>query len=204
VPTRAALTRQLDPDDAFEGLTSKQAKFVSLSFSGLSDAEAYRQAYDCSGMKDTSIGAAAYQLSKHPLVTLKLQALRIKRDEQTSLAPLLEELKREWILEGIMQLAKGATKESVRLGAYIALGKTVGIDLFRETTVIERRERTAEDIDRELKERLRALQPMIDGSAVDVTPVPGAGVRTSRPGAAAAKVDPVEPGRRDRRRKPTR
>jgi hypothetical protein len=199
-----AIERGLNSDAAFEGLTAKQHLFVSLAFSGLSNAEAYRQAYDCSGMKERTIWDQAAAVAKHPLVTAKLQSLRLRREEQTSLAPLVLDLDKDWILSRVMRLAEHATKESVQLNALKMLGQTVGIDLFRETTVIQRQERTAEDIDRELKERLRALQPMIDGSAVDVTPVPGAGVRTPRPGAAAAKAAPVEPGRRDRRRKPTR
>jgi hypothetical protein len=183
-PVRRTTLQELDESDGLQGLTSKQYRFAIACFSGLSDADAYRQAYECSGMTDAAIYSASAQLSRHPLVRAKLQELRVKLDGQTSLAPGLN---REFVLNGIMGLAISASKESVRLGAYIALGKTVGIDLFREVHVTERVTRTVEDVDKELREHLTRLQSTIDATAKDVTP-------------PAASVKPA--GGRDRRRKP--
>lgn len=69
-----------------------------------------------------------------------------------------------------MKLADKAEKETVQLGALIALGKVVGIDLFRETTRVERIERTPADIDRELEEQLRSMTLTIEGKANAVAP----------------------------------
>jgi hypothetical protein len=81
------------------------------------------------------------------------------------------------VINGIMDMAITATKESVRLNALQTLGKTVGIDLFRETVVHEKRVRTVEDVETELKDRLAELQRQlttVEGEArrVDATPAP--------------------------------
>jgi len=169
----------LDQGDPFQGLTPKQYRFVTLSFSGLSDIEAYRQAYDCSGLAPGTIGQKAAEIMRLPLVRGKLRSLREETDRQSTLAPSLS---REWILNGIMSLALKADKDSTRLNAYIALGKTAGIDLFREVHVTEKRVRTAEDVERELKDRLGDLARTIE---------------------ARANPEPAPPSQlRDRRRKP--
>lgn len=154
----------LDQRDGLAGLTSKQESFVSYCFSGMNDAEAYRAAYDCSGMQDTTIHQRAHELTKNGKVAARLRELRDKRDEQSILA---SNLTREWITQGLMKLAAKATKESVQLGAYTQLGKIVGIDLFRETTRVEKVERTQADIDRELEQYLSELTPVIEGKAVE-------------------------------------
>lgn len=188
-PVRRTTLQELDESDGLQGLTSKQYRFVNACFSGMSDADAYRHAYDCSGMSDAAIYSASAQLSRHPLVTAKLRELRVKTDSQTTLAPYLN---RELVLNGLLRLATTATKESVQLGAYIALGKTVGIDLFREVHVTEKITRTPEDVDRELLDHINRLKPVLEGSARDVTP-----------GQEGAKPVPKAAGSgRDRRRKP--
>lgn len=152
----------LDPNDPYDGLTAKQQVFVAMSFSGMSDIEAYRQAYDCSGMNVTSIGRQAANVAHHPMVTAKIRQLQDNRDSQSTLA---SSLTREWIQQRLMKLADNAEKDTVKVTALIALGKVVGIDLFRETTRVERIERTPADIDRELEEQLRSMTKTIEGRA---------------------------------------
>lgn len=175
---RATEARALDKTDGLDGLTSRQQLFVSLCFSGLNDTEAYRQAYDVAGVAEPSIRAMAHVVRHDPNVTLKLRELQDKRDSQSTLA---SSLSREWIQQRIMKLATDADKDSVKLAALVALGKVVGIDLFRETTRVERIERTPADIDRELEERLGSLAKTIEGN-----------------------VNTVVENHSDRRRKPTR
>lgn len=186
-PARRTTLQELDPDDGLQGLTAKQYAFAIACFSGLDDTAAYRKAYDCSGMADATIRTEAAKLSRHPLITAKLTELRVKVDGQTTLAPYLN---RELVLNGLLRLATTATKESVQLGAYIALGKTVGIDLFREVHVTEKITRTPEDVDRELLDHINKLKPVLEGQARDVTPN------------GAAKIKPGPAPGRDRRRKP--
>lgn len=93
-----------------------------------------------------------------------------------------------------MRIAMTGEKESVQLQAYIALGKMAGIDLFRETTRVERVDRTPADVDKELKAKLQAMMASmtIEGEA---KPVDGSSVTPTKPSPAGVK--------RDRRRKPT-
>lgn len=157
---------QLNLHDPFDGLTSKQQQFVAFSFSGLSDVQSYRQAYDVAGMSERSILHEAAKVAHNALVTAKLRQLQDRRDAKSILA---SDLTQDWILKRLMQLAEKATKESVKVTALIALGKTVGIDLFRETTRVVKAERTGEEIDRELEQRLRDLVPVIEGKVNTVS-----------------------------------
>lgn len=175
--------RQLDEHDALQGLTPKQQLFVSLVFSGLNPVTAYRQAGYGEGMEEVNARARANAFLQEPWAQAKLRQLRVKRDEQSTLAPFLT---REWILNGVAALAQEADRDSVRLGAYKLLGQTVGIDLFRETTVVERRQRTPDEIDAELRKRLDELSVTIEGRA------------TAKP-APAVTQQPT-----DRRRKPSK
>lgn len=152
----------LDPNDGLQGLTSREQLFVSLSFSGLNDSEAYRRSGDCSNMNQATIGKRAHEMAHLPKVQGKLRELQVARDKQSMLA---SNLSREWIQQRLMYLADNASKESVQVTALLALGKVVGIDLFRETTRVERIERTPADIDRELEEQLKSLAKTIEGSA---------------------------------------
>tara|TARA_R110000868_G_scaffold275096_1_gene534791 strand:+ start:232 stop:510 length:279 start_codon:yes stop_codon:yes gene_type:complete len=83
-----------------------------------------------------------------------------------------------------MGLATDSDKDSVRLAAYIALGKTVGIDMFRETTRTEKVVRTPEEADAELKRLLSDMMTTVEGTATRIEapassarPVPGAPLR---------------------------
>jgi hypothetical protein len=174
---------ELDPNDPYEGLTAKQQLFVTLSFSGLSNVEAYRQAYDCEGLAPGTIYDKAYLLAHEPLIKAKIKSLMAVRDSRATLAPWLTQ---NWILNGIANLAQHAEKEAVQLAAYVALGKTAGIDLFRETVRHEQVSRSVEDVETELKAKLDTMRASltIEGSGRQVA------------------ADSGQPAAKDRRRKP--
>jgi phage terminase small subunit len=56
-------------------LTPKQEKFVQGLISGLSQREAFKQAYDCKNMKDTTIDARASKLFKEYKVSTRYDEL---------------------------------------------------------------------------------------------------------------------------------
>ena len=125
-------------------------------------------------MTESSVYSAARDLAANPLVAAKIRELRERSDLQSTLSP---DITREFVLNGIKDIALTEPKGSTRLAAYIALGKTVGIDLFREVHVTEKRVRTVEDVETELKDRLAELQRQlttVEGEArrVDATPAP--------------------------------
>lgn len=155
-------TFRLKETTALEGLTPGQQLFVSNVMAGMSYAEAYRAAgYSPHGSAE-AVGHRAGELAKRPAVQAKLAALRAKRDEASTLAPLLT---RQWITEGIMRLAQSADKDATKLAALIALGKIPGVDLFRDVPKPDDNTRSVDEIDRELREALRGLNPVIDGTA---------------------------------------
>lgn len=99
-----------------------------------------------------------------------------------------------------MHLAEHASTDAVKLRALELLGKTVGIDLFREVVVTERRERNSEDVDKELRERLAQLKHAV----LDITArhVDNEEQHVSGRLELTATARPVP--RADRRRKPGR
>lgn len=165
VPDSAAVA-ELE-DTALEGLTSAQQIFVRLVHSGLTNTQAYRQAYNPVGRSDGALSVAAHVVANDPKVQLKLRELRAKAEAQSTLAPMIN---KQVIVNGIHELATTATKESVRLAAYIALGKTRAINLFGSDPEPPAKERSPEDIDRQLLDLIRGMRATIEGNAVDVTP----------------------------------
>lgn len=152
---------------SIDGLTTKQFRFATLVFSGMSNMDAYRSAYDCENMQETSINNRAAELASLPAVQDKVRSLRLQVERQSTLSV---EVSRNFILNGLMRLATSAEKESVQLGAYQTLGKTIGIDLFRETVRHETVSRTVEDVEAELKDKLEQLRAglTIEGKASSV------------------------------------
>lgn len=170
---------KLDEADALQGLTSRQYRMATFMFQGLSELDAYRQAGYGDGGNYATASKRASEMAKHPRIQAKLRELREKVDEQST---LVLQLSRDWILEGIMGIAQKGDKDSTRLNAYVHLGKVAGIDLFRETTRIEKVSRTPEELDAELQQRLAEMAKTIE-----------------------AKANPPvqDPKPRDRRRKPS-
>lgn len=169
----------------FEGLTDRQYRFASLKFQGLDNMAAYRAAYNLpEGVTYYTLASCASRLAANPFVIAKVAALRDQVDRQSTLSAALS---RNFVLNGLMRLATSAEKETVQLGALQTLGKTVGIDLFRETVVHETRSRTVEDVETELKQKLDALREglTIEGSS-----------------RSAGSAKPAAP--KDRRRKPAK
>lgn len=150
-----------------EGLTSKQWQFVQRVFNGANHTEAYRQTYDCSRMQDRTVQVSADELARHPAVVAKLSSMRREVERQSTLAPLIT---REFVLNGIMQIATNGDKDSTRLRAFELLGKTVGVDLFREHIVKTTEERSVADIEAELRRKLQSLKQTIDGTATPIEP----------------------------------
>lgn len=180
----------LNPLRVGQGLTVKQEAYAQARFEGNDGHDSYMIAFKPEGWKRSSVTDAAYLLDRDHRILARVAQLRAERMKHSSLLPFLSP---EFVTDGIMRIAMTGEKESNRLNAYVHLGKVAGIDLFRETTRVERVDRTAEDVDRELKAKLQALMNgmTIEGSASSVPASP----------AAAAKPTPAS-AKPDRRRKP--
>jgi len=138
--------------------------------------EAYRAAGYGAGETQRNASVRAAQLAAMPSIQAKIRQLRIERDAKATLAPLIT---RDFVSQGISRIATTAKSEAVQLRAFHLLGQMAGVDLFRPTNEPERKSRTTEEIDAELKRRLDSFTTTIDGTA------------TAKPAAS------------DRRRKPT-
>lgn len=184
--------QRLDSARIFQGLTAKQEAYALARFNGAGPSEAYREAFDTDRSNDETVRRSAYELDRNPNIVARVYQLTAERMKQSSLLPSLSP---EFVTDGIMRIAMFGLKETTQLRAYELLGKVAGIDLFRETTRVERVDRTAEDVDRELKAKLQA---MMDGMTIDgkANPPAAAAPTTSKP-------EPLPAHKRDRRRKPT-
>lgn len=185
-----AFSTALNPLRVGQGLTVKQEAYAQARYAGKSAYDAYLEAFEPEDPKRGTVNTAAWHLDHNDKILARVAQLRAERMKDSSLLPFLSP---EFITDGLMRLAMTAQKETTQLGAYVALGKIAGIDLFRETTRVERVDRTAEDVDKELKAKLQALMAgmTIDGTASSVP------VSSQAP---AAKPQPN--AKRDRRRKP--
>lgn len=160
---------QLQKDKSFDGLTPKQYNYATARAAGATMSEAYRTAYDVGPDTDPVVANwDARTVEAHPLVVKRVRELVARNEAVNSLAPLVT---KEWIINGVANIASNEQlKPADRLKAYDMLGRSVGIDLFRDVTVIEKRERTPAEIQAELKAKLESLMPTIEGHATSKPP----------------------------------
>lgn len=137
-----------------DGLTPKQRKFVQGVASGLSLADAYRQAYDAAAMSDKAIRTESAKLIQHHGVSLALQAIRARREAQNQILTVSD---RDMVLRNLRAWTKGEGEAptSAQLRAAELLGKACG--LYKEV-VETRTERPAADILGDIERRLNAMQ----------------------------------------------
>ena len=79
---------------ADKGLTIKQEKYAQGLFAGLSQREAYKQAYNAENMKDTTIDRNAYTLSLDSKVATRIKELteELKNRNMVTVEKVLKEL----------------------------------------------------------------------------------------------------------------
>jgi phage terminase small subunit len=108
-------------------LTPKQEKFAQCVASGMTQAEAYREAYDAQNMKDATIWSRASELMTDGKVTARVAELRepIVKEAQMTLKSHLEDLQK------LRNMAVKAEQYSAAITAEIARGKAAGIHIER-------------------------------------------------------------------------
>ena len=138
------------------GVSPKQSAFAAFVVEGDSYTEAYRKAYDASRMADQVVWNAASRLAKNEKVVRYITALK-KRDATAARAH--DKLSKAWILERLQDEARNdRNPAATRVRALELLGKTSG--LFDESTHITFENRTPEDVEKELIEKLAVLFPI--------------------------------------------
>jgi hypothetical protein len=135
-----------------DGLTPKQAKFAANLAEGMSQAEAYRNAYDAENMAPETIHAHASRLAKRDKVAARVDALIAERMRLIETKGVSD---REKVVTLLRKFAEDeARPDHVRLRAVELWGKTCGA--FVEI-IEDKRERPAANVALELERRLGAL-----------------------------------------------
>ena len=138
------------------GISPKQSAFAGFVVEGDSYTDAYRKAYTASKMKDQVVWNAASRLAKNEKVQGYITAL--KKQDATAVEAH-DKLSKAWILERLQDEAQNdRNPAATRVRALELLGKTSG--LFDESTHITFENRTPEDVEKELLEKLAVLFPI--------------------------------------------
>tara|TARA_R110000744_G_scaffold150995_4_gene264378 strand:- start:130 stop:579 length:450 start_codon:yes stop_codon:yes gene_type:complete len=142
------------------GVSPKQSAFAAFVAEGDSYTKAYRKAYDASKMKEQVVWNAASRLAKNKKVMTYIAALK-KKDATAVEAH--DKLSKDWIVQRLQDEAQNdGNPAATRVRALELLGKTSG--LFDESTHITFENRTPEDVEKELVEKLAVLFPGGDAS----------------------------------------
>lgn len=135
-----------------DGLTAKQAKFAANLAEGMSQAEAYRNAYDAENMAPETIHSHASRMAARDKVRTRVDALIGERMRLIEIKGVSDRSK---VVGLLRQFAEDdARPDHVRLRAVELWGKTCGA--FVEV-IEDRRDRPAAMVAVELERRLGAL-----------------------------------------------
>ena len=136
-------------------LTPKQERFAQLVAGGNSQADAYREAFNSNG-KDSTVHSEGSRLMKDPKVTARVDALialkeRAIQRKAVSDRELVVGKLRRWVEDGI-DPTTGDEPTNAQLAAAQLLGRTVA--LFSDKQVVEKVERSPDEIAAEIEKRL--------------------------------------------------
>jgi len=135
-----------------DGLTAKQAKFAANLAEGMSQAEAYRNAYDAENMAPETIHSHASRMAARDKVRTRVDALIGERMRLLETRGVSDRSK---VVGLLRQFAEDTARpDHVRLRAVELWGKTCGA--FIEV-IEDRRDRPAATVAIELERRLGAL-----------------------------------------------
>lgn len=139
------------------GLTEKQERFAKGLANGLSNADAYRQAYDASGMKDATIHSEACTMAARPKIAERVHALIAEKNRRNS---MFSDKQREkysdrvwrnlWAMIDAPETPPAVKANLLSLGA-----KAAG--MLTEQVRVENITADSKDIEREILERLQRL-----------------------------------------------
>jgi hypothetical protein len=133
------------------GLTEKQLKFATGAVSGLSLADAYRNAYDAGNMSDRAIRTESARLAARPDIARAMEAIAGEKKAKMQVVSVSD---RDMLISNLRNWTKGLeTPTSAQLRAAELLGKACG--LYRDI-VETRTDRPAAEVLADLERRLDA------------------------------------------------
>ena len=134
-------------------LTPKQSAFAGFVAEGSNYTDAYRKAYNAKKMTSGAIHSEAYKLAKNEKVSTQIKELKAQKNTAIKSH---EKVHKSWVLERLQEEALDIENPaSTRVRALELLGKSSG--LFDDSTVVTIENRTPEQIERELQEKLGIL-----------------------------------------------
>jgi phage terminase small subunit len=145
------------PKQDGDKLTARQERFAKGLSDGLTNSEAYRQAYSTEAMKPSTVHVESCKLAKNPKVAQRvrdlLTAKQAKQAEQHSMLTL-KNSDRVW--SNVWRLAEGANiPPAVQQSAVALAAKMAG--MLTEQVRVENVSSDASAIEKELVERLQKL-----------------------------------------------
>ena len=134
-------------------LTGKQEAFAKLVAGGAVLSDAYRECYSADSMKDSTVWSEACRLAQNPKVSARIRSIQADNEQSQRMRLLRRE---EWVLKSLQEEAVSADNASSRIRALELVGKTIGMftDRVEQTDTAER---SASDIERELRAKLERL-----------------------------------------------
>ncbi len=141
-------------------MTNKQEAFARHLFAGMMQTDAYREAYNTVGMQSNTVWSEASKLMRPPQVSTRIEMLKAEAAAARRVLLLDRE---EVILAQLECEALTAKTDAARIRALELLGRHAG--MFAERVEVERVERTAAQIETEVKARLMRLG--LVGDSVD-------------------------------------
>jgi hypothetical protein len=143
-----------------QALTAKQEAFVraltkgGADGRGVSQADAYREAYSAERMSSHAVHCEASLLAAHPEVAARV-AVHRAAVERAGLTSALT--RRRWIVERLEHESKSAESDAARVRALELLGKVSEVALFTDRVEHVDSDRTPDEVRSELEARLMKL-----------------------------------------------
>ena len=136
-------------------LTPRQEAFAQLVARGETLSAAYRATYSAGG-KSSTVNVSASKLMKIPKIKHRVELLLTEQEKAMHRDAVAI---RRHVFSGLMKESRREdAKPSERIAALIALGKIDLVSMFREVrTVEDRTERRPEEVEQELRSKLREL-----------------------------------------------
>ena len=142
-------------DHALQGLTAQQELFCKLLFSGVSQSDAYRKAYNCENAAPETVQQMAKHAAQKPLVIAHMRQLQEAWEGRASLDLLIS---KDEVQRGIASIAFDLTaKNADRLKAFDMLAKMLGLYRAGEAPKDDSNE-TLADVEAKLFKRLAELK----------------------------------------------
>lgn len=134
------------------GLTAKQEAFAQQVAKGKTLSDAYRHSYDAENMKDATVWNEASRLMDNPQVSARVKSIQDAVEAKT----LHDQARlKRLVLERLHQEAMTADSDSARIRALELLGKSIA--MFTDKVEQETNEKSANELERELIDRLSRL-----------------------------------------------